>query len=558
MCMSAIGRCLARCRRASVLPHRRARDGRRRPRRAAGRAAVRDRAGLPGQAARHQQRGAAPARLFRRRHSADPSRVQDALPRDLVARGSARARSRRRGRGAGAARPFAQFLAVPGRGIVREPAASHRHGRPAAATPSPWGSSPARRRATRWRRRLSTRSRARVPGVRFVGIAGPKMEAAGCEDVVPLEKLSRARVRRSGGASAGVFGIRRELRPRLLAERVPVFRRRGRAGFQPRPRAQAEARGVRTVHFVSPSVWAWRRERLDTIGRSVDRMLALFPFEPAALRGSRHPGDLRRASDGAGRRDARDAARDARAAEARLGDSPCSRCCPAAACPRSTCTPSSCWTPRRAVRGARRRALPRAVRDARHARRVRDRDAPERPGAPADHAALRPRGGRAARRRRRHRRVGDRDARGGARALPARSPSTRVDAHRVPRAAQVPAACTSDCPTCWPGEFVVPEFLQENANARNLAQAALNLFDDTVTRRRLEALFADSAVAAQGGYRRARRSGRRGGTGLRGSSHADRRHRRGGPRAAGRARVRRGGDPRSARSPSAACAIRRC
>ena len=38
--------------------------------------------------------------------------------------------------------------------------------------------------------------------------------------------------------------------------------------------------GVRTVHFVSPSVWAWRRERLTTIGRSVDRMLALFPFEP--------------------------------------------------------------------------------------------------------------------------------------------------------------------------------------------------------------------------------------------------------------------------------------
>ena len=37
---------------------------------------------------------------------------------------------------------------------------------------------------------------------------------------------------------------------------------------------------MRTVHFVSPSVWAWRRERLRTIGRSVHRMLALFPFEP--------------------------------------------------------------------------------------------------------------------------------------------------------------------------------------------------------------------------------------------------------------------------------------
>ncbi len=49
-------------------------------------------------------------------------------------------------------------------------------------------------------------------------------------------------------------------------------------------------------------------------------------------------------------------------------------------------------------------------------------------------------------------------------------------------------------PNVLAGGFVVPEFLQENANARNLAQAALNLFDDTVTRRRLEALFADFAV----------------------------------------------------------------
>ena len=59
-------------------------------------------------------------------------------------------------------------------------------------------------------------------------------------------------------------------------------------------------RRVRTVHFVSPSVWAWRRERLQSIGRAVDRMLALFPFEPPLYEAAGIAGHVRRPSARAG------------------------------------------------------------------------------------------------------------------------------------------------------------------------------------------------------------------------------------------------------------------
>ena len=84
---------------------------------------------------------------------------------------------------------------------------------------------------------------------------------------------------------------------------------------------------------------------------------------------------------------------------------------------------------------------------------------------------------------------------------------SRID--RVASSGASSCCRTSDCPTCLPVDFVVPEFLQNEATPRNLAQAALNLFDDTVTRRRLEALFAGFAAqlsADTGDARRRRRS----------------------------------------------------
>jgi lipid-A-disaccharide synthase len=126
--------------------------------------------------------------------------------------------------------------------------------------------------------------RERCPEVRFSGIAGPMMRAAGCEAVARSEDLS-------------VMGLAEVLRhlPRLLHLRGRVARH-----FLHRPprvfigidapdfnlglERRLRRRGIRTLHWVSPSVWAWRRYRLKKIRSSVDRMLTLFPFEAGFYR----------------------------------------------------------------------------------------------------------------------------------------------------------------------------------------------------------------------------------------------------------------------------------
>ncbi len=122
--------------------------------------------------------------------------------------------------------------------------------------------------------------RSRHPDVRFVGIAGPRMEAAGCEAWFPMETLAVRGFTEVVRHLPRIVGVRQALARRLIDERVPVFVGVDAPDFNLGLEAKLRRRGVRTLHFVSPSVWAWRRERLRTIGRSVDRMLALFPFEP--------------------------------------------------------------------------------------------------------------------------------------------------------------------------------------------------------------------------------------------------------------------------------------
>ena len=123
--------------------------------------------------------------------------------------------------------------------------------------------------------------RERHPGVRFAGVAGPKMQAAGCEAWFPLEKLAVRGFVEVVKHVPELVRIRRELRARLLRERVPVFVGVDAPDFNLGLEAKLKRRGVRTVQFVSPQVWAWRPERVASIGRAVDRILALFPFEPA-------------------------------------------------------------------------------------------------------------------------------------------------------------------------------------------------------------------------------------------------------------------------------------
>ena len=123
--------------------------------------------------------------------------------------------------------------------------------------------------------------RERFPRARFEGIAGPRMQAAGCESLYPMERLSVMGLAEVAGRMPEVIRLRRRLARRWLADRPAVFVGVDAPDFNLHLEMRLRAAGVRTVHYVSPSVWAWRRYRLRKIRAGVDRMLALFPFEEA-------------------------------------------------------------------------------------------------------------------------------------------------------------------------------------------------------------------------------------------------------------------------------------
>ena len=122
----------------------------------------------------------------------------------------------------------------------------------------------------------------RWPGLKSAGIGGPRMAAHGFEPWWPYEKLAvhgfNMEVLRR---FREIWTIRRELGDRLLRERPDVFVGVDAPDFNLGLEARLKAAGIKTVHFVSPSIWAWRGGRINKIHRSVDHMLCLFPFEPA-------------------------------------------------------------------------------------------------------------------------------------------------------------------------------------------------------------------------------------------------------------------------------------
>src|SRR5438552_16886695 len=123
--------------------------------------------------------------------------------------------------------------------------------------------------------------RSRLPAVRFAGIAGPRMEAAGREAWYPTSRLALRGYSEVAAQLPALMLVRRNVRARLLAAKAPLFIGIDAPDFNLGLEGRLKRRGVRTMHYVSPSVWAWRRERIDAIARSADRLLALFSFEPA-------------------------------------------------------------------------------------------------------------------------------------------------------------------------------------------------------------------------------------------------------------------------------------
>ena len=122
--------------------------------------------------------------------------------------------------------------------------------------------------------------RARLPGARFVGIGGPKMEAQGFESWWPLEKLAVRGYVEVLKHYREIAGIRRQLKKRLLEMQPDVFIGVDAPDFNLGLEADLKAKGLTTIHYVSPSIWAWRGKRIKKMHRAVSRVLALFPMEP--------------------------------------------------------------------------------------------------------------------------------------------------------------------------------------------------------------------------------------------------------------------------------------
>ncbi|MGH8444059.1 MAG: lipid-A-disaccharide synthase [Solimonas sp.] len=122
---------------------------------------------------------------------------------------------------------------------------------------------------------------ARLPGAQFYGVAGPRMQAAGCEAIASIEQLSVMGIAEVLPALPRILRLRRELLMRFSADRPDVVIGIDAPDFNLGLERRLREQGIRTVHVVSPTVWAWREGRVKTIGRAVDRILCLFPFEPA-------------------------------------------------------------------------------------------------------------------------------------------------------------------------------------------------------------------------------------------------------------------------------------
>lgn len=124
----------------------------------------------------------------------------------------------------------------------------------------------------------------RWPQLQSAGIGGPQMARHGFDAWWPHHKLavhgySWEVLRRY----REIVGIRSQLQTRLLAQRPDVFIGVDAPDFNLDLERNLRAQGIKTVHFVCPSVWAWRAERVEKIRASVDHVLCIFPFEPALL-----------------------------------------------------------------------------------------------------------------------------------------------------------------------------------------------------------------------------------------------------------------------------------
>ncbi|MCW5664303.1 MAG: lipid-A-disaccharide synthase [Piscinibacter sp.] len=122
--------------------------------------------------------------------------------------------------------------------------------------------------------------RQRWPDLQAFGIGGPAMARHGFEAWWPHDKLAVRGYVEVLSHYRELLGIRNQLGERLLKERPDVFIGVDAPDFNLELETRLKATGVKTVHFVSPSIWAWRGKRIEKIRKAADEVLCIFPFEP--------------------------------------------------------------------------------------------------------------------------------------------------------------------------------------------------------------------------------------------------------------------------------------
>ena len=121
----------------------------------------------------------------------------------------------------------------------------------------------------------------------FIGIGGEKMQAQGLLPLFPMDKISVMGIIEPLLKLKELLSLRKELKKFFLKEKPDIFIGIDSPDFNlPLSKFLKRELGLKTVQYVSPSVWAWRKGRIKSIEKSVDSVITLFPFEEGAYKNS--------------------------------------------------------------------------------------------------------------------------------------------------------------------------------------------------------------------------------------------------------------------------------